>query len=132
MKNEKVFVFDFYLYLCCAKEMKLGVKIRNLWLWVMLTTVAVVYTGKALHTHSDSYYDSLRTTRSAASNGMSDDCPICHEMQIAESIINRLSATLIILAAAFTMCAYPRIIKAVISEIVVDNSPIKLKVKLLN
>ena len=78
MKNEKVFVFDFYLYLCCAKEMKLGVKIRNLWLWVMLTTVAVAYTGKALHSHSDGYYDSLRTTRSAASNGMSDDCPICH------------------------------------------------------
>lgn len=44
----------------------------------MLAVVAVAYTGKALHTHTDSYYDSLRTTRSAASNGMSDDCPICH------------------------------------------------------
>ena len=44
----------------------------------MLATVAVAYTGKALHTHTDSYYDSLRNTRSAASNGMSDDCPICH------------------------------------------------------
>ena len=78
MKNEIVFVFDFYLYLCCAKEMKLGVKIRNLWLWVMLAAVVVAHTGKALHTHSEGYYDSLRTTRSAASNGMSDDCPICH------------------------------------------------------
>lgn len=44
----------------------------------MLAAVAVAYTGKALHTHTDSYYDSLRNTRSAASNGMSDDCPICH------------------------------------------------------
>ena len=44
----------------------------------MLAIVAIAYTGKALHTHSDSYYDSLRTTKSAASNGMSDDCPICH------------------------------------------------------
>ncbi len=44
----------------------------------MLAVVSVAYTGKALHTHSDSYYDSLRNTRSAASNGMSDDCPICH------------------------------------------------------
>ena len=58
--------------------MKLGVKIRNLWLWVMLTTVAVVYTGKALHTHSESYYSSLRATKAAAANGMSDDYPICH------------------------------------------------------
>ena len=44
----------------------------------MLAAIAVAYTGKALHTHSDSYYNSLRNTRSAASNGMSDDCPICH------------------------------------------------------
>lgn len=44
----------------------------------MLAVIAIAYTGKALHTHSDSYYDSLRNTRSAASNGMSDDCPICH------------------------------------------------------
>ena len=78
MKNEKVFISVFYLYLCRAKEMNLGNKIRNLWLWVMLTTVAIAYTGKALHTHTESYYDSLRTTRSASSNGMSDDCPICH------------------------------------------------------
>ena len=78
MKNEKVFVSVFYLYLCRAKEMKQWNKIRNLWLWVMLTTVVVAYTGKALHTHTESYYDALRTTRSAASNGMSDDCPICH------------------------------------------------------
>lgn len=52
--------------------------IQNFLLWLMLATVAVAYTGKALHTHTDSYYDSLRNTRSAASNGMSDDCPICH------------------------------------------------------
>ncbi len=44
----------------------------------MLAAIAIAYTGKALHTHTDSYYDSLRNTRSAASNGMSDDCPICH------------------------------------------------------
>lgn len=47
-------------------------------LWVMLAAIAVSYTGKALHTHDSSYYDSLRTTQNAASNGMSDDCPICH------------------------------------------------------
>ena len=52
--------------------------IQNFLLWLMLATVAVAYTGKALHTHTDSYYDSLRNTRSAASNGMSDDYPICH------------------------------------------------------
>ena len=58
--------------------MNIGNKIKHLVLWVMLTTVAVAYTGKALHTHADDYYDALRSTRSAASNGMSDDCPICH------------------------------------------------------
>lgn len=58
--------------------MNISNKIRHIVLWVMLTIVAVAYTGKALHTHTDDYYDSFRTTRSAASNGMSDDCPICH------------------------------------------------------
>ena len=58
--------------------MNISNKIRNIALWVMLTIVAVAYTGKALHTHSDDYYDSFRATRSAATNGMSDDCPICH------------------------------------------------------
>jgi hypothetical protein len=58
--------------------MKIGNHIKQLILWVMLTAVAVAYTGKALHTHTESYYDSLRTTRSAAANGMSDNCPICH------------------------------------------------------
>ena len=52
--------------------------IQNFLLWLMLATVAVAYTGKALHTHTDSYYDSLRNTRNEASNGMSDNCPICH------------------------------------------------------
>lgn len=58
--------------------MKLSSKIRSLLLWAMLTIIAVAYTGKILHTHSADYYDSLHTTKSAASNGMSDNCPICH------------------------------------------------------
>ena len=58
--------------------MNISNKIRHIVLWVMLTIIAVAYTGKALHTHSDSYYDALRTTKSAAANGMSNDCPICH------------------------------------------------------
>lgn len=71
--------FGFYHYLCCPKEeMKISRQIQHLILWVMLAAVTVAYTGKALHTHSESYYDSLRSTRSATSNGMSDDCPICH------------------------------------------------------
>ena len=56
--------------------MNISNKIRHIVLWAMLTIVAVAYTGKALHT--EDYYNSFRTTRSAASNGMSDDCPICH------------------------------------------------------
>ena len=58
--------------------MRISNKIRNFVLWAMLTVVAVAYTGKALHTHSESYYDALRTTSNATSNGMSDECPICH------------------------------------------------------
>jgi len=58
--------------------MNISRQIRHLILWVMLAVVGVAYTGKALHTHSESYYNSLRTTKAAAANGMSDDCPICH------------------------------------------------------
>jgi hypothetical protein len=58
--------------------MNISRKIQHLILWVMLAVVGVAYTGKALHTHSESYYSSLRATKAAAANGMSDDCPICH------------------------------------------------------
>ena len=58
--------------------MNISRKIEHLVLWVMLIVVGVAYTGKALHTHTDEYYNSLRTTKSAAANGMSNDCPICH------------------------------------------------------
>lgn len=58
--------------------MNISRQIRHLILWVMLAVVVVAYTGKALHTHSESYYNSLRTTKAAAANGMSDDCTICH------------------------------------------------------
>jgi hypothetical protein len=58
--------------------MNISRKIEQLVLWVMLIVVGVAYTGKALHTHTDEYYNSLRTTKAAAANGMSDDCPICH------------------------------------------------------
>ena len=58
--------------------MNISRKTQHLILWVMLAVVGVAYTGKALHTHSESYYSSLRATKAAAANGMSDDCPICH------------------------------------------------------
>ena len=44
----------------------------------MLISISAAYTGKALHTHSGSYYDALMDTRNEASKGMSDNCPICH------------------------------------------------------
>lgn len=58
--------------------MNISRKIQHLILWVMLAVVGVAYTGKALHTHSEGYYSTLRATKAAAANGMSDDCPICH------------------------------------------------------
>lgn len=58
--------------------MNISRKIEQLVLWVMLIVVGVAYTGKALHTHTDEYYNTLRATKAAAANGMSDDCPICH------------------------------------------------------
>lgn len=58
--------------------MRLTRHIQNFALWVMLAVVAVAYAGKALHTHSAEYYNALRTARTATTNGMSDDCPICH------------------------------------------------------
>ena len=58
--------------------MNISRKIEQLVLWVMLIVVGVAYTGKALHTHTDEYYNTLRATKASAANGMSDDCPICH------------------------------------------------------
>lgn len=63
----------------------------------MLSVVAVAYTGKALHTHSESYYNSLRTTKAATSNGMSDDCPICHYNIIFFSLGTQQSFTFFVL-----------------------------------
>ena len=58
--------------------MKVWRKLKNIALWIMLISISAAYTGKALHTHSGSYYDALMDTRNEASNGMSDNCPICH------------------------------------------------------
>ena len=44
--------------------MNISNKIRHIVLWAMLTIVAVAYTGKALHTHTEDYYNSFRSTRS--------------------------------------------------------------------
>ena len=92
--------------------MKLSRQIRNLWLWVMLAAVVVAYTGKALHTHSEGYYDSLRTTRSAASNGMSDDCPICH-FNLLLFIISQSQALLSAIVLLTVFSAVDVILRAV-------------------
>ena len=72
----------------------------------MLAAVTIAYTGKALHTHTDSYYNSLRNTRSAASNGMSDDCPICH-FNLLLFIISQSHAlqTFVVLLFVFAVAA---------------------------
>ena len=91
--------------------------IQNIVLGVMLAAIAVAYTGKALHTHPDSYYDSLRNTRSAASNGMSDDCPICH-FNLLLFIISQSQALLSAIVLLTVITAVDVIIRAVETRVI--------------
>lgn len=55
-------------------------KYRSRLCCLLAVIVAVACCGKALHTHSESYWLSLAQTETAAENGSSivDDCPVCH------------------------------------------------------
>ncbi len=58
--------------------MHVSQRYKSLVLWLFAATIAIAVLGKALHTHSDEYWQSLTQTEGSAEGGMSDICPICH------------------------------------------------------
>lgn len=58
--------------------MYLSKKYRSQLLSLLVAIVVVAFLGKALHTHSNDYWQSLMQTEESADNGLSDNCPICH------------------------------------------------------
>lgn len=58
--------------------MHVSQRYRSLVLWFFATIIAIAVLGKALHTHSEEYWQSLTQTERSAEGGMSDICPICH------------------------------------------------------
>ena len=55
-------------------------KYKSLLCGLMTLIITVAWGGKAVHTHSDSYWRSFEQTEAAAKEGCSiaDNCPICH------------------------------------------------------
>lgn len=59
-------------------NMQVSQKMRALVLWLFAIITLCAVFGKALHSHSEDYWQSLVDTEQSADNGMSDVCPICH------------------------------------------------------
>ena len=75
-KNKKITTFA-PLY-NIANRVFLSKTYRKLLLSSLVAIVVFAFLGKALHTHSSDYWQSLMQTEESADNGIADDCPICH------------------------------------------------------
>lgn len=60
-----------------ANRVFLSKTYRKLLLSSLVAIVVFAFLGKALHTHSSDYWQSLMQTEESADNGIADDCPIC-------------------------------------------------------
>ena len=74
-KNKKITTFA-PLY-NIANRVFLSKTYRKLLLSSLVAIVVFAFLGKALHTHSSDYWQSLMQTEESADNGIADDCPIC-------------------------------------------------------
>lgn len=70
-----------------------------------MTAVIVAFCGKALHTHSDAYWNSLLQTETSSADGVSltDNCPICH---YSLSFFDDIHAFAVQTAAMFFVCVF--------------------------
>ena len=61
-----------------------------------------------------------------------EECPICVQMHVAQNIVNKLSTAIIITAAVLFLCVALHICSYAYEHIIVEKSPIRLKVKMQN
>ena len=61
-----------------------------------------------------------------------ETCPICEQLLTAENSIQRLAAAIVYIVAAFFMCVLAQKCMDIPKYIIAYNSPISLKVKMLN
>ncbi len=61
-----------------------------------------------------------------------ENCPICEMMQMAENILDKLSMAIATIAVALCLCSLAQESMAVFSDAIAHDSPVKLKVKMLN
>lgn len=61
-----------------------------------------------------------------------ENCPICEQLQMAESMVQRVSAVILVVVSSIFVYILANNFKYVYEHIITFISPIKLKVKLLN
>lgn len=61
-----------------------------------------------------------------------ENCPICEQLQIAENIVNKLSTAIVSIAAAIFLCVSAQTCSSSYHYIIVEDSPVRLKVKMLH
>lgn len=61
-----------------------------------------------------------------------ENCPICEQLQVAENIVNKLSTAVISIGAAIFLCVSTQAVSSKYRYIFVEDSPIRLKVKMLD
>lgn len=77
-------------------------------------------------------YSAYFTVKNAHHNCTDEDCSICELLQVAETTIKILSTVVFMAVASIFMCILAQDCIDGYYHIFVEDSPIKLKVKLLN
>ena len=84
--------------------MNMSQRYKSLALWLFTATICLAVLGKALHTHSDDYWQSLTQTESSADNGMSDVCPICNFQLFLFFSQGGLTVAFLAIVLLFVLC----------------------------
>lgn len=61
-----------------------------------------------------------------------DGCPVCEQIQVAENVLSKLTQAVVSVAIAISLCVLAQGSIIVFSNAIINNFPIKLKVKMLN
>lgn len=77
-------------------------------------------------------YSIFFITNNARHDCTGESCPVCEQLQIAGSIVNKVSTAITTIVAAIFLCVSTQICGNMYQRSIVENSPIRLKVKMLN
>lgn len=61
-----------------------------------------------------------------------ENCPICELLQVAESVLSKLQTAVVSVAIVVSLCIFTQQVMIDFSDVITYDSPIRLKVKMLD